>query len=57
VHTARSRFEGDIAMSQTPAVRSTIDGPVLTVTLSRPAQRNAVDGPTATLLREAFEAF
>ncbi len=39
------------------AVRSTIDGPVLTVTLSRPAQRNAVDGPTAKRLREAFEAF
>ncbi len=39
------------------AVRSTIDGPVLTVTLSRPAQRNAVDGPTAARLREAFEAF
>jgi enoyl-CoA hydratase len=38
------------------AVRSTIDGPVLTVTLSRPAQRNAVDGPTAARLREAFEA-
>ncbi|HEX6019239.1 MAG TPA: crotonase/enoyl-CoA hydratase family protein [Burkholderiaceae bacterium] len=44
-------------MTQPPAVRSTIDGPVLTVTLARPAQRNAVDGPTATLLREAFEAF
>jgi len=44
-------------MSETPAVRRTIDGPVLTVTLSRPAQRNAVDGPTATLLRDAFDAF
>ena len=44
-------------MSQAPAVRRTIDGPVLTVTLSRPAQRNAVDGPTAALLREAFDAF
>ena len=39
------------------AVRSTVDGPVLTVTLSRPPQRNAVDGPTAVSLREAFEAF
>ncbi|HSB24139.1 MAG TPA: crotonase/enoyl-CoA hydratase family protein [Burkholderiaceae bacterium] len=39
------------------AVRRTIDGPVLTVRLSRPAQRNAVDGPTAARLREAFEAF
>ncbi|KAB2871913.1 MAG: crotonase/enoyl-CoA hydratase family protein [Burkholderiaceae bacterium] len=44
-------------MTQAPAVRSTIDGPVFTVTLSRPAQRNAVDGPTAARLREAFEAF
>jgi len=44
-------------MSEAPAVRRTIDGPVLTVTLSRPAQRNAVDGPTAALLREAFDAF
>ncbi len=44
-------------MTQAPAVHSTIDGPVLTVTLSRPAQRNAVDGPTAARLREAFEAF
>jgi len=39
------------------SVRASADGPVLTVTLSRPAQRNAVDGPTAALLREAFEAF
>ena len=44
-------------MGNEGAVRSTIDGPVLTVTLSRPAQRNAVDGPTAARLREAFEAF
>jgi len=44
-------------MNEQPAVRSTIDGTVLTVTLSRPAQRNAVDGPTAALLREAFDAF
>ncbi|MCG3189916.1 MAG: Carnitinyl-CoA dehydratase [Burkholderiaceae bacterium] len=44
-------------MTQPPTVRSTIDGPVLTVTLARPAQRNAVDGSTATLLREAFEDF
>jgi enoyl-CoA hydratase len=39
------------------AVRCTIEGPVMTVTLSRPAQRNAVDGPTAALLRDAFESF
>jgi len=44
-------------MDASPAVSSTIDGPVLTVTLSRPAQRNAVDGPTAALLRDAFDAF
>jgi enoyl-CoA hydratase len=44
-------------MNEQTAVRCTIDGPVLTVTLSRPAQRNAVDGPTAALLRETFESF
>ena len=31
-------------MNQPAAVRCTAEGPVLTVTLSRPAQRNAVDG-------------
>ncbi|HEY2976746.1 MAG TPA: crotonase/enoyl-CoA hydratase family protein [Burkholderiaceae bacterium] len=44
-------------MNQQTAVRCATEGPVLTVTLSRPAQRNAVDGPTAALLREAFESF
>jgi enoyl-CoA hydratase len=44
-------------MNEQAAVRCAIDGPVMTVTLSRPAQRNAVDGPTAALLREAFESF
>jgi enoyl-CoA hydratase len=44
-------------MPEPTAVRCAVDGPVLTVTLSRPAQRNAVDGPTATQLREAFESF
>jgi enoyl-CoA hydratase len=44
-------------MAEPAAVRRTVDGPVLTVTLARPAQRNAVDGPTAALLREAFETF
>jgi enoyl-CoA hydratase len=44
-------------MNPTVAVRCTIEGPVMTVTLSRPAQRNAVDGPTAALLREEFESF
>ena len=44
-------------MSPQAAVRCTVEGPVMTVTLSRPAQRNAVDGPTAALLREAFESF
>jgi len=44
-------------MAEPAAVRRTVDGPVLTVTLSRPAQRNAVDGPTAALLRDAFETF
>jgi enoyl-CoA hydratase len=33
------------------------DGPVATITLSRPARRNAVDGPTALALRQAFERF
>ncbi len=44
-------------MSPQAAVRCTVEGPVMTVTLSRPAQRNAVDGPTAALLREAFASF
>ena len=44
-------------MESPAAVRRTAEGPVMTVTLSRPAQRNAVDGPTAKLLREAFESF
>jgi enoyl-CoA hydratase len=44
-------------MDPTAAVRCTVEGSVVTVTLSRPAQRNAVDGPTATLLRETFDAF
>lgn len=39
------------------AVRFDIDGPIATITLSRPACRNAVDGPTATALRLAFERF
>ena len=40
-----------------PAVRIHRDGPVATITLSRPDCRNAVDGPTAAALRAAFEAF
>ena len=44
-------------MSSQAAVRCTVEGPVMTVTLSRPAQRNAVDPETAKLLREAFLAF
>ena len=39
------------------AVRTQIEGPVVTITLDRPACRNAVDGPTAAALRAAFEAF
>lgn len=39
------------------AVRVEKNGPVTTVTLSRPDVRNAVDRPTATLLAEAFLAF
>lgn len=33
------------------------DGPVTTITLSRPAARNAVDRPTAEALADAFRAF
>ncbi len=40
-----------------PAVRFEIDGPIATITLSRPERRNAVDGPTAAALREAFDRF
>ena len=39
------------------AVRSERDGPVTTVTLSRPERRNAVDGPTAAALADAFREF
>jgi enoyl-CoA hydratase len=39
------------------AVSVSSDGPVCTITLSRPECRNAVDGPTADALRSAFEAF
>jgi enoyl-CoA hydratase len=39
------------------AVTVTRDGPVTTVTLSRPARRNAVDGVTAVALADAFRAF
>lgn len=38
-------------------VLTAAEGPVLTITLSRPACRNAVNGPTALALRGAFEAF
>ena len=44
-------------MAEPATVRRSADGPVLTVTLSRPAQRNAVDGPTAALLHDAFDTF
>lgn len=39
------------------AVSSWRDGPVTTVTLSRPERRNAVDGATAQALVAAFRAF
>ncbi|MFZ0044070.1 MAG: crotonase/enoyl-CoA hydratase family protein [Solirubrobacteraceae bacterium] len=41
----------------TDAVRSTRDGAVTTVLLSRPERRNAVDRPTADALSDAFRAF
>ena len=44
-------------MPSPAAVTSTLDGPVVTITLHRPDCRNAVDGPTAIALREAFRAF
>lgn len=44
-------------MPSPAAVSSTVDGPVVTITLHRPDCRNAVDGPTARALREAFTAF
>ena len=44
-------------MPSPAAVTSTVDGPVVTITLHRPDCRNAVDGPTALALREAFQAF
>jgi enoyl-CoA hydratase len=39
------------------AVSITRDGPVTTVTLSRPERRNAVDGATAAALADAFRGF
>lgn len=44
-------------MPSPAAVSSTVDGPVVTITLHRPDCRNAVDGPTALALREALTAF
>lgn len=44
-------------MTPAPAVTTTKDGPVTTITLSRPEVRNAVDGPTARALADAFRAF
>jgi enoyl-CoA hydratase len=41
----------------TDAVRSTRDGAVTTVVLSRPERRNAVDRPTADALADAFRDF
>jgi enoyl-CoA hydratase len=38
-------------------VRTTVDGPVLVVTIDRPEVRNAVDRPTADALAEAFRTF
>ncbi len=39
------------------SVTVTRDGPVTTVSLSRPERRNAVDGPTAAALAQAFRDF
>ena len=44
-------------MTDHPAVRVEVDGPVTTVVLDRPHARNAVDGPTAVALADAFRAF
>jgi enoyl-CoA hydratase len=45
-------------VTSSPApVRTSRDGPVLTVILDRPSARNAVDGPTAADLADAFRAF
>jgi enoyl-CoA hydratase len=38
-------------------VTTSIDGPVMIVTIDRPEARNAVDGPTAAELAGAFRAF
>src|SRR5947209_12064778 len=56
--TPRSSVRGvDELPSGTSAVTVERDGPVTTVTLSRPHARNAVDGPTAAALADAFRAF
>jgi enoyl-CoA hydratase len=39
------------------AVHTSIEGPVLVVTIDRPEARNAVDGPTAIELAAAFRSF
>jgi enoyl-CoA hydratase len=38
-------------------VRTSVDGPVLIVSIARPEVRNAVDGPTAAALSRAFSDF
>ena len=47
----------DTVPAHLSAVRFDVEGPIATITLSRPACRNAVDGPTAAALRQAFERF
>ena len=55
--TPATAADSGIAPAGPAAVRFDTDGPVATITLSRPACRNAVDGPTAEALRLAFERF
>src|SRR4051812_19795700 len=43
--------------SRIMAVHTSIEGPVLVVTIDRPEARNAVDGPTAVGLAAAFRSF
>ena len=37
-----------------PPITLEKNGPVMTITLSRPEVKNAVDGPTAAALADAF---
>lgn len=56
-HLGKRRALSGTVISESPAVSTDVDGPVMTITLHRPHRRNAVDRPTASALLDAFERF